>query len=104
MYEILSYDHAALAGESSEKIPWFCAAVLAKNANIIILAVHFWKLVETSMLVVTNNGKTSDSTIYQSQEQDSLHCTTSRCCRNPQGRGKHPRPSPTGDLVLKRKD
>ena len=58
-------------------IPWFCAAVLAKNANIIMLAVYFWKLVETSMLVVTNNAKSSDSTIFQSQEQDSLHCTKS---------------------------
>ena len=76
MFEILSYDHTALAGESSEKIPWFCAAVLAKNANIIILAVHFWKLVETSMLVVTNNAKTSDSTIYRSQEQHSLHSSS----------------------------
>ena len=33
MYEILSYDHTALAGESSEKIPWFCAAVLAKKCK-----------------------------------------------------------------------
>ena len=48
-----------------------------ENTNIIMLAVHFGKLVETSMLVVTINAKTSDSTIYQSQEQDSLHCTTS---------------------------
>jgi len=77
MYEILRYDHTALTGESSENIPCFSAAVLAKNANIIMLAVQFWKLVETSMLVVTNNAKPSDSTIYQSQEQDSLHCTKS---------------------------
>ena len=63
MYEILRYDRYALAGESSEKNPCVCA-----DANIIMLAVHFWKLVETSMLVVTNNAKTSDSTIYQSQE------------------------------------
>ena len=48
-----------------------------ENANIIMLGVHFWKLVETSMLVATNNAKTSDTTIYQSYEQDSLHCTTS---------------------------
>ena len=30
---------------------------------VLMLAVRFWKLVETSMLVVTNNAKTSDSTI-----------------------------------------